>query len=42
MRIGVVGSVTRVLGLDIGASTTRARLVEEGAIVAEARARAPA
>ncbi len=30
--------VTRVLGLDIGASTTRARLVADGAVEAEARA----
>jgi glucosamine kinase len=30
--------VTRVLGLDIGASTTRARLVADGVIEAEARA----
>jgi N-acetylglucosamine kinase-like BadF-type ATPase len=33
-----VHEVTRVLGLDIGASTTRARLVADGTIVAEARA----
>jgi glucosamine kinase len=30
--------VTRVLGVDIGASTTRAQLVADGAVVAEARA----
>ncbi len=30
--------MTRVLGLDIGASTTRARLVTDGVVVAEARA----
>jgi glucosamine kinase len=33
-----VREVTRVLGLDIGASTTRARLVAGGVVVAEARA----
>jgi N-acetylglucosamine kinase-like BadF-type ATPase len=33
-----VCEVTRVLGLDIGASTTRARLVADGVIEAEARA----
>jgi N-acetylglucosamine kinase-like BadF-type ATPase len=34
----MVGSMTQVLGLDIGASTTRAQLVADGQIVAEARA----
>jgi N-acetylglucosamine kinase-like BadF-type ATPase len=37
-RHAVVHDVTRVLGLDIGASTTRARLVADGAVEAEARA----